>query len=101
MLVAGNLVGFYILYGFQNSHKQLFHHRIILGKISKIFRCKGATMPGLTFMVKDKEGKSNAHMVKIKKKVTRREKYVKRQFLCQYQKGYVDLCILNNSLNNF
>jgi hypothetical protein len=44
-----------------------FHRRIILGQIPKIFRCKRANMPGLTFMAKDKERKSNALMLKLRK----------------------------------
>jgi len=37
LLPPGNLVSSHILYGFQNSRKQLFHPRSILGQIAKIF----------------------------------------------------------------
>jgi hypothetical protein len=40
LLPAGNLVSSYMLNGFQNSRKQLLHRSIILGQITKIFRCK-------------------------------------------------------------
>jgi len=45
--------------------------------------------------------KKGRAMHRCKKNEAMREKCGKRQFLLQYQKKYVDLCISNNSSNNF